>query len=121
MWPRVAEIVLAGWLAASPWVFGHAEEPSMLRVSDWICAGAIAACAAASFNKRFARAHLAELLVAAWLLGFGYFASSEALPALQNNILVAMALMMFAIVPSEANRPPRPWREFLAGREQLKR
>jgi hypothetical protein len=120
MWPRFAELVIAAWLAASPWVFGHVDGPSLLRASDWICAAAIAACAAASFTQRARRAHLAELLVAAWLLGFGYLASSAALPALQNNILVAMVLIMFAIVPNEANRPPRAWREFMAARGEAK-
>jgi hypothetical protein len=117
MWPRVAEIVLAGWLAASPAVFGHVGGPAMLRTSDWICAAAIAACALGSFVERWRRLHLAELLVAGWLMGFGYLASSEPLPALQNNILVAMVLMMFAIVPNQANRPPRAWAEILERNE----
>jgi hypothetical protein len=113
MWPRASELVLAGWLAASPFVLGHIDGPPMLRLSDWISAAAIAVCALASLTERWRRLHLAELLVAAWLLGFGYLASPEALPALQNNILVAMVLAMLAIIPGEANQPPRAWRERL--------
>ena len=55
--------------------------------------------------------HVAELAVAGWLLGFGYLASALALPSLQNDILVAYVLMMFAIIPCDANRPPQGWRE----------
>jgi SPW repeat len=112
MWPRVIEILIACWLAASPFVFGHFEQSRSLWLNDFICAVLIAACALLSFSKRWRRMHLVELMVAAWLLGFGYLASSEPLPDLQNNILVALVVMMIAIIPSEANQPPRAWREF---------
>jgi hypothetical protein len=112
MWPRVAELLIACWLAASPFVFGHIEGQGAFWLSDLVCAGAIAICALLSFSERARRLHLVELAVAGWLLVFGYLASAEPLPRLQNNILVALVLIMFAIIPSEANLPPRSWREF---------
>jgi hypothetical protein len=111
MWPRVLELLIACWLAASPFVFGHFDESRSLWLNDVICAGILAACALLSLSTKWRRLHLAELPVAAWLLSFGYAASKEPLPALQNNILVALVIMMVAIIPSEANQPPRGWRE----------
>jgi hypothetical protein len=58
------------------------------------------------------RAHLLNILVALWLLGFGYFGFGEpAPPAAQNNIVVGLILLMLAIIPSEATLPPKGWRE----------
>jgi hypothetical protein len=34
-------------------------------------------------------------------------------PALQNDLLVGVLLLMFAILPSEASLPPRSWRDYL--------
>ena len=112
MWPRMVEILIAIWLAASPFVLGHIDEHPALSISDIACGVIIAASAVISFSEHWRRMHLGELAVAAWLLGFGYLGSSEPLPGLQNDILVALVLMMFAIIPSEANRPPRSWRTF---------
>jgi hypothetical protein len=115
MWPRIMELVIAAWLAASPFVFGSINGPTKFWASDFAAAAAIAILALASFAERTRRAHVLELLVAAWLLGFGYLASAEPLPNLQNNILTAMVLMMVAIIPTPATEPPRAWKEFLAG------
>jgi hypothetical protein len=112
MWPRVAELLIACWLVASTFVFGHINGPQAFWISDYVSAGAIALCASLSFTDWARRMHLVELLVAVWLLVFGFLASSEPLPSLQNDILTALVLMMFAIIPNEANSPPRSWREF---------
>jgi hypothetical protein len=115
MWPRLAELAIAAWLAASPFVFSRGEVSAagaMPWLSDMVCAALIASCALLSFTRPLAWLHLAELAVAAWLLGYGFLASPEPLPALQNDILVAMVLPMFAIIPNRAMLPPRSWREY---------
>ena len=111
-WPRIVELIVAGWLAASPFILGHVSGPWQLWVNDLVCAGLIALFAGLSFTHRLRRMYLAELAVVAWLLGFGFFAADEPLPSLQNDILVAFVLAMFAIIPSDANEPPPGWREF---------
>ena len=110
MWPRVTEALIGCWLAASPFLFGHIADERRLWVNDFACAATIWICAGLSFWRPLQRLHLVQILIAIWLLGFGYLASSEPLPALQNDILVAFVLMMFAVIPSEANRPPLSWR-----------
>lgn len=114
MWPRIVELLIACWLVASPFVFGHIKGPPAFWVSDFACGGAIAALALLSFSERGRWLHLVELAIAGWLMGFGFLASADPLPCLQNNILTASVLMMFAIIPCEANVPPRAWREFSA-------
>jgi hypothetical protein len=53
------------------------------------------------------------LPVGAWLIAFGRFQQSPPLPpALQNDLVVGLLLLMFAIIPNEASLPPRAWRRF---------
>jgi hypothetical protein len=110
MWPRIFELFLAAWLGMSPFVFGHYPTDRDLWINDFACAAVIAVCALLSLRPATRRAHLVELVVAAWLIAMGYLARSEALPALQNNILVAFVLLMVAVIPTDANRPPAQWR-----------
>jgi hypothetical protein len=114
MWPRIAEVLIACWLAAAPFVFGragHGVEGAVPWLSDVVCAGLIAACALVSLARPRSRLHLAELAVAAWLVAYGFFASATPYPALQNDILVGLVLPMFAIIPNQATLPPAAWRE----------
>jgi hypothetical protein len=56
---------------------------------------------------------LITLPLSLWLIGFAYLTSPHpAPPALQNDLLVGLLLMMFAIVPNEAAAPPPAWRDF---------
>lgn len=111
MWARVVEVMLGCWLAASPFVFGHQPDRTWLWVSDLACAAAVVALALVSYWRPLEWAHLGTGLVATWLVAFGFLASpGPAPPALQNDILVGLLLAMFAIIPNEANLPPRGWR-----------
>ena len=110
MWARIAEILLGGWLAASPWLFYRGAD-IRFWANDIACGAIIIGCAILSLVMPWRRIHLAELLVALWMLMFGFLAAPEPLLGLQNNILVALVLMMFAIVPTEATLPPRSWRQ----------
>jgi hypothetical protein len=114
MWPRCAEILLAAWLLASPFVFGHADRPA-LRWQDHGTALALLLLALLSFVPALRRAHLGSVLVALWLIGLGYAGSAGVppAPASQNHIAVGLVLSLFAIIPSEATRPPVAWRRHL--------
>jgi hypothetical protein len=110
MWPRFCEMLLGAWLIVSPLIF-YAGGEARFWVSDMICGGLLILLAGLSLLPPLSRLHLAELLVALWLLGFGYLADPEPLAGLQNNILTALVLPMFAIVPTAATSPPDSWRE----------
>jgi hypothetical protein len=65
-----------------------------------------------SFWHRAIRLHLLNLPVALWLVGFGYFGSGATPPpAAQNELIVGIVLLMFAIIPTQAMLPPHGWRE----------
>lgn len=115
MWARVVEVTLGCWLALSPFIFRHDPEDRILWINDLLSAAAVVVFAVVSYWSPLRFAHLANFLVGLWLLAFGWWGSSPpAAPALQNDIVVGILLMMFAILPSEARLPPRPWRKFLS-------
>jgi len=110
MWARDVECMLGVWLLLSPFVFGHDPDATGLWASDLICAALVSTFALLSYGKPTQHAHLLTLLVALWLIGFGRFGAASPLPAgMQNNIVVGLLLLMFAIVPNHASRPPRRW------------
>ena len=111
MWARIVEVMLGCWLALSPFIFRHAAGEKVLWLSDLFSALAVIMFALVSFWPPLRYAHLAIVVVALWLIGFGFWASGyPAPPAVQNDILVGLLLLMFAIIPNEANLPPRAWR-----------
>jgi hypothetical protein len=98
----------------SPFIFRHARDEWPFWATDLGAGLAIVVFALASYWRPLRYAHLAILLVAGWLVGFGRFYGSPPLaPALQNDILVGLLLMLLAIVPNEAGEPPRAWRTWL--------
>lgn len=109
MWARVVEFMLGCWLAVSPFVFQHGDE-SLLWATDFIAASTIVTLALLSYWAPLRHAHLGSALVGLAMIAFGRFAAgAEPGPALQNYILVGLLLLMFAIVPNHASRPPRTW------------
>jgi hypothetical protein len=115
MWTRVVEVMLGCWLAVSPFIFRHPASEWKLWANDLACACAVVALALLSCWPPLRHAHLAVGVVALWLLGFGYFAALHPLiPAMQNDLLVGLLLVMFAIISNEASLPPQAWREFYA-------
>jgi len=107
MWARYIELILAAWLLASPWLFGGEFATSLA------CGIVTLVLAGLSFRTRWRRMHLGLLGVAAWLIAGGWLATRAAdgaPPSAQNEILVGLVLATFAIVPSDALRPPATWR-----------
>jgi len=106
MWARAIEVMLGCWLAMSPFVFRHGSEERMLWINDLTCGLAIVTLALLSFWSPLRYMHLAILAPAFWLVFFGFIAGHPAPPASQNHILLGLLLLMFAIIPNEANSPP---------------
>jgi len=113
MWGRVLEVMLGLWLVLSPLLFGHYLTHQPLWMSDLACGAAMVLLALLSFWRVTRYAHLLNLAVAGWLVGFGYFYGGyPASPGFQNNIFVGLVLLLLAIIPNEADQPPRSWRRY---------
>jgi hypothetical protein len=113
MWARVIEVLLACWLAVSPFLFRHAPAETFLWITDLSCAVIIALFSLLSYRPRWEKTHLLNLAVAGWLIGTGFLvAESPPPPAIQNHVVIGLLLLMFAVIPSHAERPPRSWQEF---------
>lgn len=106
MWPRDLELTLTLWLLASPFVFAHGSDAARW-VIDLGCGAIVAALALLPRWRRLRRVHLLQLLPAAWLAASGW--SGAPAPAAQNDLVVALVLAMLAVLPSDANLPPRAW------------
>lgn len=111
MWARVVEVMLAVWLALSPFIFPD-EEKSPSQWLLYALATLIATLAVLSYWRPTAQAHLGIFLVAIGMFLWGRFAATPPPgPGYQNLIGVAFLLLMFAIIPNDCLRPARVWRE----------
>lgn len=108
MWPRVCEVILAAWLMFSPAVL--IDEPSVTRVARG--AGFVMAVfSAASLVPRFRRAYLLTLAIAVTTAVYSFVEPPPPSPLMQNLLITALVIAMFAVIPTDAMRPPRGWRE----------
>jgi hypothetical protein len=112
MWARVVEVMLGCWLAASPWIFRHPADATMLWASDWIAATAVIAFALLSFWRPLQYLHLLTGAAALVMFGLGWMQDRPTPPGWQNEMFVALLLLMTCLVPNYASRPPRAWREY---------
>ena len=110
MWARIVEIILGIWLLSSVGIFANAD-----AVIDIACGIAVVALAALSLSKRFNRAHLIILPIAAWLIIWGYISGYPAPPHAQSQIIVGILLGMFAIIPTRSGEIPDSWQRFYTG------
>ena len=111
MWARVVEVLAGVWLMMTPLVFAGTESVEAFVRRDVGAGLAIVALSLLSFWRRTPWAHLVTAVVALALGFAAYFGwSRPGPPAAQNEIAVALTLILFAIVPNEATQPPGPWR-----------
>ena len=110
MWGRVVEIMTGVWLMLSPFIFG-ASDNMVILWGDIAAAALLWLLAGASYWRPTRYAHLAILLVAIGLAAWGRLSGSPPEPAHQNHIAVALFLLMIAIIPNDASKPPLVWRE----------
>jgi peptidoglycan/LPS O-acetylase OafA/YrhL len=115
MWARVVEIMLGFWLLASPFIFRFGGTHDGNLTNDLLCGLLIVIFGFLSFWNRTAPAHFLILLVAGWLIIFGYLAGHPAPPSAQNQIIVGLLLVMFAIIPNNADEMPEAWQKFYGG------
>ena len=113
MWARVIEFTIACWIALSPFIFRYPGDAVFFWTSDLITSSLIAFFSLVSFYKPLRKMHLFNVLVSFYLILLGYIFKEGAYPEpLQNYVVLGLLLVMIAIVPSETNKPPVPWREF---------
>lgn len=111
MWPRVVEVMLGVWLSLSPFIFGHEADQTLRWATDFGCASALITISLLSFWKPLRRIYLLNVIVGLWLCVFGwYWEGYPTPPALQNDLIIGLCVLMFAILPSEASLPPPAWR-----------
>lgn len=112
MWPRTVELMLGVWLTISPFVFRGTQRWIEYSINDAISGGLVIACSLLAFWPPMRRANLGTLVVAAWLVTYGYFSAARpGPPAAQNDIVVGLLLAVFAILPTRANEPPDGWHQ----------
>ena len=113
MWPRVVEVMLACWLAVSPFVFRYPDDRPLMWSHDYVAAVLLATFALLSFIRQTRQAHLLELLLAAWLIGYGWATASGVHDApRQNWVVLGLLILMLAIIPSDCVKPPLAWQEW---------
>lgn len=108
MWPRVCEVILALWLLFSPAVLIGEQSVTLVARGAGLV---MAVFSAASLLERFRRAYLLTLAVALAAAAFPFFHPPPPSPLMQNVLITALVIAMFAVIPTEAMRPPRGWRE----------
>jgi hypothetical protein len=110
MWPRCCEALLALWLIVSGWVLRD-PDPGQYRL---VSAGAgililILDLLAMTLYKRYA--YLLVLPIAGALIAFSFLVAPAEAPGTQNLVSVALLLLIFGVLPTEALQPPLSWRK----------
>jgi hypothetical protein len=107
MWARICEILLGIWLIVSHALF---RAPVGLNFALAIL---IVLFALLSYIPSINKLHLLQVLPAAILLAKSYMDPSADLPLfMQNDILVGLSLLLFAVIPSHASDHPRSWKRY---------
>jgi hypothetical protein len=107
MWARVVEIMLGCWLLVTPFVFRDTpgiEAYARIAVIVGALAGAMSLL---SFWNPMRFARFGTLILAFSLMIHGYVSAARpGPPTAQNEIVVGLVLLLFAILPNDVNRPP---------------
>lgn len=114
MWARVVELMLGVWLLASPFIFGYGAEQTALWARALGFGTLVIVLSCLSYWEPTRQARIVTLAAGTLLAGIAYFSAVEPYSAaLQNEFVVGVLLLMFAIVPNDASEPPRGWREYV--------
>jgi hypothetical protein len=106
--------MLGVWMLISPFVFQHPASETNLWANDFVSAGVLILCSLASYWRPFGWAHGLLFPYGAWLICFGRMSQAPPLPGgRQNQVIVGLLLMMFAIIPNHASQPPIDWQRRL--------
>lgn len=113
MWGRIIEFMLACWLAVSPFIFGYPFDAIFLWTNDLVCSSLIAFFSLICFYRPLRKMHLCNLLVSFYLIGISV-ALKDTVPheSIQNYVTLGFLLLMIDLVPTDAEKPPQPWRDF---------
>jgi len=111
MWARIVELMLGCWLVVSPFVFRHGGGRTDLWVNDLAWGSVLVVVALLCHWRPLRRLHLLNVVTAGWLLVFGYTSieGHPAPPHTQNHMIVGLLVLMLAVIPSAATRPPPGW------------
>ncbi len=115
MWPRIVELMLGIWLALSTFIFSVSPLGGFAALNMLTCATIVVIASCLSYWGPTRHARAATAMVGFWLACRSYLASPQpAPPEAQNEFLVGILLLMFAIVPNRAGEPPRSWSPFVS-------
>jgi len=107
-------MLLGLWLLVAPWILNYGDSGTVRTVNIAAAIGILLLdILSVTLYKRYA--YLAVLGIALGLLVHAYFAMPQEAAGTENNIIVALLLLMFAILPTEATLPPPSWRKFHDG------
>jgi hypothetical protein len=110
VWPRIFESLLGAWLTASASLFGAttAAQP--------IAGAAVIAFSMLSLVRRTAWMHWFTGVAALWIGGIPYFTVPRpGPPAAQNEIVIALLLLMTFLLPTWVTSPPESWKRLERG------
>ena len=107
MWPRVVEVMLGAWLVITPFVFRGTEGIDRYAANAVISGTIIIVASLMAFWRRAGWMCYVTLAASLWVAAHGYVAAVRpGPPAAQNEIMVGLLLLLFAILPNDVNRPP---------------
>lgn len=111
MWARVIEGMLGCWLLVTPLVFRGTTAVEDYTTSALVSGAVVIVMALLSFWEPTRLARFVTLGVSLWLALHGYFAAERpGPPAAQNEIMIGLTILLFAIIPNDASQPPTAWR-----------
>jgi hypothetical protein len=111
VWPRIVELMLGVWLTLSPFIFRGTPRSMEYTINDAVSGALVIGFSLAAFWRPLRRANIGTIGIALWLTLYGYFSAPRpGPPGAQNDIVVGLLLLVFAILPTDTNRPPDRWR-----------
>ncbi len=111
MWARWCEVLVGLWLLASPLAFAFPDGQQAVRALPLTLGAGVVACALLSLRAATRRAHLIGFGLSLLLTGAGWWLRAPGVLVHENHVVSGLVLAMLTLVPSEATRPPRAWRE----------